>query len=144
MSRVRGRDTKPEMALRRALYALGLRFRVHGELPGRPDIVFPRAKLAVFVDGAFWHGRDIERLEQQLHVRRRFWMAKIIANIERDRRNDAALRRLGYRVVRLWDHQIKKDPVRCALRILRIHRSRVGRDADKDRGAQGSRVTPFC
>ena len=125
MSRVRGRDTKPEIALRKALHALGLRYRLHGDLPGRPDIVFARARLAVLVDGAFWHGRDLVGLERQLYVRKKFWLSKIRANVERDRRNEADLRRLGYLVVRFWDDEVTKNPARCAHAVLRLYRRRA-------------------
>lgn len=125
MSRVRGRDTKPELALRRAIHALGLRFRVHAKLPGRPDIVFARVRLAVFVDGAFWHGRDLAELPSQLHVRRKFWLDKIRANIERDRRKDAELRGLGFRVMRFWDDEVLKAPDVCARKVYMIHREQA-------------------
>lgn len=125
MSRVRRRDTKPELLLRRTLHSMGLRFRLHGRLPGSPDIVFPRAKLIVFVDGAFWHGRDIDALPSQLHVRKKFWLAKIKANVERDRRNDAELRNLGYRVLRFWDDEILASPQACATKVQAVCRQRV-------------------
>lgn len=125
MSRVRSKNTKPEVALRRALHACGLRFRIHTVLPGRPDVVFVSAKLAVFVDGEFWHGRDVERLAQQLHVRREFWLDKIRANIKRDRRNNVDLRKAGFRVMRLWGRDILKDPESCADRVRRVYRQRL-------------------
>jgi DNA mismatch endonuclease, patch repair protein len=125
MSRVRGKNTKPEVTLRRALHACGLRFRIHAELPGRPDIVFVSAKLAVFVDGEFWHGRNVGQLPQQLHVRRKFWLDKIHANIKRDRRNNVDLKTAGFRVIRLWGRDILKDPELCAARIRRVYRQRL-------------------
>jgi len=125
MSRVRGKNTKPEVALRRALHACGLRFRIHTELPGRPDIVFVSAKLAVFVDGEFWHGRNVERLPQQLHVRKKFWLDKIHANIKRDRRNNVDLKTAGFRVIRLWGRDVLKDPDSCAVQIRRVYRQRL-------------------
>jgi DNA mismatch endonuclease, patch repair protein len=125
MSRVRGKNTKPEIALRRALRASGLRFRLHTELPGRPDVVFVSAKLAVFVDGEFWHGRNVERLPQQLHVRKKFWLEKIRANIERDRRNNIDLKAAGFRVIRLWGRDVLKDPESCAVRIRRVYLQRL-------------------
>jgi DNA mismatch endonuclease (patch repair protein) len=125
MSRVRGKNTKPEIALRRALHAHGLRFRLHAALPGRPDIVFVSARIAVFVDGAFWHGRDLERLPEQLHVRRKFWLDKIRANVERDRRNDADLGRIGFHVMRFWADEVVRAPDACAKRVLRIYQRRM-------------------
>lgn len=125
MSRVRGRNTKPEVALRRSLHAKGLRYRLHPPLPGRPDIVFVSAKVAVFVDGEFWHGRDLGRLAAQLHVRKEWWLKKIRANIERDRRNDAQLKAAGFRVIRVWDRDVLRDPEAQAARVLRMYRRRV-------------------
>lgn len=125
MSRIRGKNTRPEMALRRALHALGLRYRLHPKLPGRPDVWFVKAQVAVFVDGAFWHGRDLRALARQLRVRRRFWLAKIGANVARDRKNRAALRRMGYRVVRFWHDQVLGDPQKCARSVFELVRSRL-------------------
>ena len=106
MSRVRGKDTKPEVLVRSALHGRGLRFRKHmKELPGRPDIVFTRAKICVFIDGDFWHGYDFETWEEKLTP---FWQKKIGDTIERDRRNFSALREMGWRVVRVWTHDVRK------------------------------------
>ena len=106
MSRVRGKDTKPEVLVRSALHKRGLRFRKHTkELPGRPDIVFARARICVFIDGDFWHGYDFEAWQQNLTP---FWQKKIGDTVERDRRNFSALRETGWRVVRVWTHDVKK------------------------------------
>jgi DNA mismatch endonuclease, patch repair protein len=140
MSRIRGKNTKPEVALRRALHAKGLRFRLHASLPGKPDIVFVSAKIAVFVDGEFWHGRNIERLAQQLHVRREWWLNKIRANVERDRRNDAQLRALGYRVVRVWDRDVLRDPDVLAARLRRVHQQRARTHAGTTKRGSNERV----
>ena len=106
MSRVRGRDTRPEVLIRSALHKRGLRFRKHmKELPGRPDIVFTRAKICVFIDGDFWHGYDFETWEEKLTP---FWQKKIGDTIERDRRNFSALREMGWQVVRVWTHDVRK------------------------------------
>lgn len=126
MSRVRSKNTKPEVTLRRALHALGLRFRLHAALPGRPDIVFVSARIAVFVDGAFWHGRDFDRLPAQLHVRKKFWLNKIRANVDRDRRNDAELKTAGFLVMRFWADEVLKFPDKFALRVARAHHRRIG------------------
>lgn len=95
------------MALRSALHRRGFRFRKHVKgLPGTPDIVFTRAKVAVFVDGGFWHGHDFEVWKHKLKP---FWKAKIERNIERDRGNDEELRVMGWQVLRIWQHEIEKD-----------------------------------
>lgn len=133
MSCVRSKNTKPEVTLRSALHRLGLRYRLHASLPGKPDIVFPRSKIAVFVDGSFWHGRNYRSLEGQLHVRKKFWLAKIGANMARDKRNNRELRGHGYQVVRLWDTDVMRSPERCAEAIQKNHLSRMT-DGEKKRG----------
>jgi len=125
MSRIRGKNTKPELVLRRALHSLGLRYRLHAGLPGHPDILFVRARVAVFVDGAFWHGRDMRVLRGKLKVHRRFWLAKIGATVSRDRRNRSALRRLGFRVLSFWDDQVLSAPGKCAGKVLLVVRERA-------------------
>jgi DNA mismatch endonuclease, patch repair protein len=107
MGRIRSKDTRHEVLLRRALWSAGMRYRVHvADLPGRPDVVFPRAKVAVFVDGCFWHGCP-------LHYGRPrapggYWAAKLAGNVDRDRRRTLALEADGWRVVRLWEHEIRR------------------------------------
>lgn len=111
------KDTKAELALRKALTALGMRYRLHRkDLPGKPDIVFPKAKVAVFIDGDFWHGRDWEARKAKLKkgANAPYWLAKIAANMERDRRKVAELGALQWRVVRLWEKDILGDPVAVA------------------------------
>ncbi|HVI99626.1 MAG TPA: very short patch repair endonuclease [Sphingomonas sp.] len=104
MSRVRGRDTKPEMRLRRALHAAGVRYRLQArELPGRPDIVFRRARLAIFVHGCFWHrhrGCEHARMPKS---RIEFWEAKFAANVKRDTRQVDELEAAGWTVMTLWE-----------------------------------------
>jgi DNA mismatch endonuclease (patch repair protein) len=114
MARVRTRNTQPEIALRRALHAAGVRgWRLHGPLPGKPDLVFNRARLAVFVDGAFWHGHpDYYRGQSGA-----FWDKKIAANRTRDQRVTSELAALGWTVVRIWDFEIGKDVAACVERI---------------------------
>ena len=107
MSRVRGRDTGLERLVRSALHNRGLRFRKHvRSLPGTPDIVFPRERVAVFLDGDFWHGYRFPLWERELNP---FWREKIARNRERDRRNFRRLRRLGWRVIRIWQHASRDD-----------------------------------
>ena len=117
MSRIKGKGTKPELAIEAKLAAKGLSFETHTrDLPGRPDIVFREAKVAVFVDGDFWHGRDFPKWRLKLSEK---WEAKIAANMARDRRNRRMLRAEGWKVVRIWEHQVKADAARCVRRILR-------------------------
>lgn len=108
--------------LRKALWRMGVRYQVSvKELPGQPDIVFPRSRIIVFCDGDFWHGRDLEaRLEK---LRRghnpEYWVSKILRNVARDRRVDRELADLGWTVIRVWEKDILRDPVHEASRIYR-------------------------
>jgi len=115
MSRIRSKDTKPEMALRRAVWRAGLRYRKHyGKVPGRPDIAFVGAKIAVFCDGNFWHGRDWEvRRERLTSSSRDYWIKKIERNMERDRAANRRLEELGWLVLRFWEDEVLSDPARC-------------------------------
>lgn len=124
MSRVRVRDTAPELLLRRALWAAGVRgWRLHVKtLPGKPDLAFIGARFAVFVDGAFWHGHPDYYHGQSGP----FWDAKIATNRERDARVDAQLASLGWEVLRLWDFEVEKDPDGCVARVAAaLNRSRT-------------------
>jgi DNA mismatch endonuclease, patch repair protein len=104
MASVKGRDTKPEIKVRKALHALGARFRLHRrDLPGRPDIVLPRHRLVIFVHGCFWHRHSGCRLASDPKTRVPFWTAKFDANVARDRRNVDDLSKLGWHVATIWE-----------------------------------------
>ena len=123
----RKRDTRCELKLRRALWHRGLRYRVDdASLPGRPDIVFPGARVAVFCDGDFWHGRDLAGRLKRLRKGHNpeYWAAKIQRNVERDRENSSALRAAGWEVLRYWERDILSDAEPIASRIERVVRSR--------------------
>ena len=128
MRRVRSRDTSPEIALRKALWACGLRYRLQGAaLPGKPDIVFRKARLAVFVDGDFWHGnqwrmRGHTSLEAQFvgSPRAEYWVPKIDRNMRRDRLNTAKLLSDGWRVLRFWESDLKSRLDQCVETVLRV------------------------
>jgi len=122
MRRVRSRDTSPELALRSALHRRGLRYSLRRRLPGSPDVIFTGAHVAVFVDGCFWHGCPEHCRRPSSN--RAYWTAKIDRNMARDRRVDAELRASGWRVVRLWEHEVRASPARCAARVERIVRRR--------------------
>lgn len=112
MQRNRPQDTSAELLLRKALWHRGLRYRLHvRKLPGKPDIVFPRDQIVVFVDGDFWHGRDWEKRKAKLErgANSDYWVPKIEYNIERDKRNTLELQNQGWAVVRLWETDIKND-----------------------------------
>jgi DNA mismatch endonuclease (patch repair protein) len=107
MRAVRQRNTDPERRLRTALHALGYRYRLHDRrLPGRPDIVFPGRRAVIFVHGCFWHGHDC-RAGARPASHREYWIPKIDGNRLRDARKEAALRELGWRVMTVWECQIR-------------------------------------
>ena len=114
----RRRDTGPELAIRQGVHEAGMRYRVDlpirvpGHRPIRPDLVFTRRRVAVFVDGCFWHGCPVHATSPV--IRARFWADKIAANRERDRRHDDVLTRAGWTVLRIWEHE---DPVEAVKRI---------------------------
>jgi DNA mismatch endonuclease, patch repair protein len=122
MARVRGKDTGIERLVRSALHRRGLRFRKHPkDLPGRPDVVFRPAKVAVFIDGDFWHGYRFEEWEDELSG---FWRRKIRGNLERDERKFAELRDQGWAVVRLWQHEVEQDLDGCIEKIVGLVETR--------------------
>ncbi|MDR4308268.1 DNA mismatch endonuclease Vsr [Chelatococcus sambhunathii] len=108
MRAVKGRDTAPEMLVRRTAHGLGYRFRLHRrDLPGSPDLVFPRARLAVFVHGCFWHGHDCARGARLPKTNADYWRAKIARNVARDARVHGELAALGWRTLTLWECELK-------------------------------------
>lgn len=115
MSRIRSKDTLPELTIRRLVHLRGMRFRKHKkELPGQPDLVFSKCKVAVFIDGDFWHGWQFPRWKAKLAP---YWKNKIDGNRRRDRRNHQRLRRYGWQVIRIWEHEVKEDAECCVDRI---------------------------
>lgn len=116
MSRIRGRDTKPEIALRSMLHRLGYRFTVNGpqnkSLPGRPDIVLPKYRTVIFVHGCFWHGHEDCADFRLPKTRRAWWREKIEGNKARDLRNGEALLRQGWHVVTIWECALKTKEAR--------------------------------
>jgi len=122
MSLIRGKGTTPEMRLRKALWIAGLRYRLKNRLPGRPDIIFPAAKVAVFVDGCFWHGCPLHgRVPKSNQT---FWLTKFTRNIARDIAAEAALAAQGWLALRFWEHEVEKDLVGCAFKVLKAVRDR--------------------
>jgi DNA mismatch endonuclease (patch repair protein) len=108
MRRVKGKDTTPELKVRRALTALGARYRLHRkDLPGAPDIVMPGRRVAIFVHGCFWHGHDCARGARVPKANRDYWTAKVARNRARDGRSAAALAEAGWRVETIWECDLK-------------------------------------
>ena len=123
MSRIRGRDTKPEIAVRSLIYQRGYRFTVNGpknkKLPGKPDIVLPKFKLVIFVHGCFWHRHTDCRYSYMPKTRQEFWQSKFSANVSRDRRVAAELKKLGWKVLTVWECETKHDSAAIAERFSR-------------------------
>lgn len=110
MRRVKGRDTTPELKVRRLLTALGARYRLHrNDLPGKPDVVMARRRLAIFVHGCFWHGHDCARGARVPKANRDYWLGKVARNRERDVSHRAALEAAGWRVETIWECEMKDE-----------------------------------
>lgn len=129
MSRIRGKDTKIELEVRRGLHALGFRYRLGGaRLPGRPDIVLPKYRTVVFVHGCFWHRHDCH-LFRLPKTRTEFWRAKIDANRERDSRKEAELRVLGWNIEVMWECQLRGQPLERRAEEIEALANRIRRSS---------------
>jgi len=119
MSRIKAQNTKPEIRLRKVLWALGLRYRKNVKtLPGKPDLVLRKYKLVIFIDGEFWHGYKWGDKKEKIKSNRDFWIPKIERNMQRDREVDDRLRELGFTVIRFWEQQVRKDLNWCINLVL--------------------------
>ncbi|MDD1685642.1 MAG: very short patch repair endonuclease [Methanoregula sp.] len=117
MASIKGKDTKIELMLRKALWNEGIRgYRLNVKLPGKPDIVFPKCKIAIFCDGDFWHGKDFDELKNRLNP---YWIEKIQKNIERDEKNDTRLLKEEWIVLHFWESDIQKNLEGCISKIQR-------------------------
>jgi DNA mismatch endonuclease (patch repair protein) len=119
MSGIRGKDTKPELLIRSGLHKRGFRFRLHyGQLPGKPDLVFPKYRAIILINGCFWHGHDCH-LFKWPSTRTEFWRNKITSNQVRDERNIAACRGQGWRTLVIWEcalkGKVRRDPTELAV-----------------------------
>lgn len=120
MSRIRGSDTRPEIALRKVLHGLGLRYRLHAtDLPGRPDLVFPRFRTAVFVHGCFWHRHAGCSIASSPKSNAEFWRLKFERNVARDQRVTEQLRKMGWHVVVAWECELNSSTkaIACGYRL---------------------------
>jgi DNA mismatch endonuclease (patch repair protein) len=138
MAAIRGKDTKPELVVRRALHAAGFRYRLHGKkLPGRPDVVLSSRRAVVFVHGCFWHHHGCANSVWP-KVRELFWRTKINGNMERDRRNQRELRAQGWNVFVVWECEVRKsvDPIRHLIASIQ----RLPRLTEQDRPKLALRV----
>ncbi len=123
MSRIKNKNTQTELDFRRALWKAGLRYRLQGRLPGKPDLFLPKRKVAVFIDGCFWHG-----CRKHSHLPKsnlQYWEKKLARNKARDRRITQELRRDGWRVVRLWQHDLAREQAISARLLAALGRLSV-------------------
>lgn len=126
MRRVKGKNTKPELRVRSALHRRGLRYRLDYPLPGKPDLVFVKARVVVFIDSCFWHGCPNHLRMPKSN--REYWTAKISRNVERDAKINDEYTRLDWEQLRLWEHDLKENFDMCVDRIEEMVRERL-RDA---------------
>lgn len=119
MSKIRSVNTRPELALRKEFWRLGFRYRLNvNKLKGKPDIVFNKYKVAVFVDGEFWHGYNWSKKKPRIKANRKYWIEKIERNIERDLENTNHLQSNGWVVFRFWEHEIKENLIECVNEVI--------------------------
>lgn len=119
MGKIKSQNTKPELKLKKALWNLGFRYRKNlKKLPGSPDIVYTKHKLAIFVDGEFWHGYNWVEKKTKIKTNQDFWIPKIERNIQRDLQNNQLLTDAGWYVIRFWEHELKKDFEGCLNRVI--------------------------
>ena len=124
MSRIKGKNTRIELIVRKKLWALGFRgYRIHSpKVLGNPDITFRKKKVAIFLDGDFWHGYNWKRLGKV--PPRKYWQGKILRNIERDKKYNRLLRKDGWKVMRIWEHDVNKNLEKCINKVKNIQLSR--------------------
>lgn len=126
MSQIRSKGGKAETLLGKTMWRLGLRYRKHYSIRGKPDYAFVRAKIAVFCDGDFWHGRDFcEKLAKgRFKKNKDYWIKKITRNMERDTEINLELQKQGWLVLRFWESEIFKNPDECANQVLEFYKKR--------------------
>ena len=119
MSRIKGKDTKPEMLVRRFLHAKGFRYRLHvKDLPGKPDIVLPKYKIIIFIHGCFWHGHEGCKYYVVPKTRTEWWLNKINTNIANDHKAHQALEKQGWKIITLWECDLKPSVIEKTLTAL--------------------------
>ena len=118
MSKIRSKNTKTEVEFRKKVWAVGFRYRLHSKkLQGKPDLVFASKKVVVFIDGCFWH--KCPKCFKQPASNKKYWDWKIQYNVDKDKRISKELRKLGWNVIRIWEHDTKKNPGKCIEKIKR-------------------------
>ncbi len=126
MSKIRGKNTKPEILFRKALWNEGIRYRInHKALPGKPDISNKSLKFVVFIDGDFWHGYNWKVKKHKIKSNRKFWIPKIERNMQRDQQNNFKFLQMGFVVFRFWESQVIKELGSCVKQVVGyVHASR--------------------
>jgi len=120
MSRIKSKNTSLEIEFRKLLWKNGLgRYRIHYNLPGKPDIVYVSKKIVIFLDGDFWHGYNWKKLGKV--PPRKYWQKKIQKNIDRAKKYDKMLTKDGWKVIRIWEHDVKKNPEKCIKKIKSVY-----------------------
>ncbi|PRX57014.1 very short patch repair endonuclease [Flagellimonas meridianipacifica] len=119
MSKIRGKNTKPELLFRKALWEAGYRYRIdYKKLIGKPDIALKKYKTVIFIDGEFWHGHNWDERKHKIKSNREFWIPKIERNIQRDLEVNEQLKQMGYTVFRFWENDVKKHLSECLDEVL--------------------------
>lgn len=122
MSQIKGKNTKPEMLVRKFLFAQGFRYRLHDKnLPGKPDIILPKYRTVIFVNGCFWHGHESCKYFVVPKTRTEWWLNKICNNIRNDNKATSALRNAGWNVIIIWECELKPKTIQHTLDILPDH-----------------------
>ena len=129
MSRIHGKDTKPEEKVRKYLFSQGFRYRKNDKrLPGKPDIVLPKYKTVIFVNGCFWHKHEGCKYFVWPKTNEDFWRAKILANVSRDQKNMKLLSELGWNVIVIWECELKEQHFSTTMDILVAHLQNIAKD----------------
>lgn len=119
-------NTKPEVLFRKAIWQLGYRYRInYTKLAGKPDIVFVSLKLAIFIDGDFWHGKDWKSRKKRIKSNTTYWIPKIERNIQRDLEVNEILRMMGWKVLRFWESEVKNDLQNCISLLKRVQKANI-------------------
>jgi len=119
MKNIKGSETKSEIFFRKILWSQGIRYRKNNnKILGKPDVSIKKYKIAIFIDGEFWHGYDWKKKKEKIKTNRNYWIPKIEKNIERDKINNFILKKEGWSVFRFWESEIKTKPQKCVKKVL--------------------------
>lgn len=121
MSKIRYKDTIPEILFRKRLWHLGYRYRINVKsLPGKPDVVFSQTKVIIFIDGEFWHGYNWDKKKEAIKSNRQYWIPKIERNMARDIEITNCLQKKGWKVIRFWEHEVRQNLDDCVSRVIEL------------------------